>query len=81
MKVEAVMTQIEAIGASEKEALKRSEATQKEIKELKDSTEVALKRGPHGGIYSKSSCFYFTRNRNENTAFTFNAQLQADSNQ
>ncbi|GJU92527.1 DNA helicase [Tanacetum coccineum] len=44
MKVEAAMAQIEAVGASEKEALKRSEATQKEIDELKDSTEAALKR-------------------------------------
>nr|GEY50154.1 WEB family protein At5g55860 [Tanacetum cinerariifolium] len=34
MKVEVAMAQIEAIGASEKKALKWSEATQKEINEL-----------------------------------------------
>ncbi|GJX01766.1 hypothetical protein Tco_0185679 [Tanacetum coccineum] len=44
MKVEAAMAQIEVVGASEKEALKRSKATQKEIDELKDSTEADLKR-------------------------------------
>nr|GFA66551.1 nucleic acid-binding, OB-fold protein [Tanacetum cinerariifolium] len=44
MKFEVAMAQIEAVGASKKEALKRSEATQKEIDELKDSTEAALKR-------------------------------------
>ncbi|GJZ44889.1 hypothetical protein Tco_0592485 [Tanacetum coccineum] len=35
---------IEAVRASEKEAVKRLEATQKEIDELKAATEAALKR-------------------------------------
>ncbi|GJX72269.1 retrovirus-related pol polyprotein from transposon TNT 1-94 [Tanacetum coccineum] len=44
MKTKAAMAQIEAVGASEKEALKCSEATQKEIDEFTNSTKVALKR-------------------------------------
>ncbi|GKB87395.1 hypothetical protein Tco_0959667, partial [Tanacetum coccineum] len=44
MKIKVAMAQIEAVGASEKEALKRLEATQKEIDEFTNSTEEALKR-------------------------------------
>nr|GEZ45812.1 hypothetical protein [Tanacetum cinerariifolium] len=44
MKIEVAMAQIEAVGASEKEALKHSEATQKEIDEFTDSTVTTLKR-------------------------------------
>ncbi|GJU17461.1 WEB family protein [Tanacetum coccineum] len=54
MKVEAAMAQIEAVRASEKEAVKRLEATQKEIDELK-AQPTRVKAGPHGGICSKSS--------------------------
>lgn len=44
MKVGAAMAQVEAVKASENEALKRLEATQKEIDEMKAATEAALKR-------------------------------------
>ncbi|KAI4388581.1 hypothetical protein MLD38_000896 [Melastoma candidum] len=44
MKVAAALAQVEAIKASEFEALKRLEATQKEIKDMKAETEAALKR-------------------------------------
>ncbi|XP_010252811.1 PREDICTED: WEB family protein At5g55860-like [Nelumbo nucifera] len=44
MKVAAAMAQVEAVKASENEALKRLEATQKEIEEIKAATEEALKK-------------------------------------
>ncbi|KAH7544544.1 hypothetical protein JRO89_XS15G0183200 [Xanthoceras sorbifolium] len=44
MKVGAAMAQVEAVKASENEALKRLEATQKEIEDMKAATEEALKR-------------------------------------
>ncbi|XP_040986953.1 WEB family protein At5g55860 [Juglans microcarpa x Juglans regia] len=44
MKVAAAMAQVEAVKASENEALKRLEATQKEIEDMKAATEAALKR-------------------------------------
>ncbi|KAI4321724.1 hypothetical protein MLD38_035072 [Melastoma candidum] len=44
MKVAAVLAQVEAIKASEYEALKRLEATQKEIEDMKAETAAALKR-------------------------------------
>ncbi|GJS94376.1 hypothetical protein Tco_0801344 [Tanacetum coccineum] len=53
MKVEAAMAQIEVVGASEKEALKRSKATQKEIDELKDSTESEAEIASTVGTLSK----------------------------
>ncbi|XP_010241162.1 PREDICTED: WEB family protein At5g55860-like [Nelumbo nucifera] len=44
MKVAAAMAQVEAVKASENEALKRLEANEKEIEEIKAATEEALKR-------------------------------------
>ncbi|KAL6999105.1 hypothetical protein U1Q18_000271 [Sarracenia purpurea var. burkii] len=44
MKVAAALAQVEAIKASENEALKRLEATQKEIDDMKVATREALKR-------------------------------------
>ncbi|XP_040989817.1 WEB family protein At5g55860-like [Juglans microcarpa x Juglans regia] len=43
MKVAAALAQVEAVKASENEALKRLEATRKEIESMKGSTEAALK--------------------------------------
>ncbi|KZV56350.1 hypothetical protein F511_00347 [Dorcoceras hygrometricum] len=44
MKVAAAMAQVEAVKASENEALKRLEAMQKEIEDLKAATQEALKK-------------------------------------
>lgn len=44
MKVAAAVAQVEAVRASENEALKRLEATRKEIEEMKAETEASLKR-------------------------------------
>ncbi|KAF5728472.1 hypothetical protein HS088_TW21G00619 [Tripterygium wilfordii] len=44
MKVAAALAQVQAVKASENEALKRLETTQKEIEEMKAATEEALKR-------------------------------------
>ncbi|KAK4768017.1 hypothetical protein SAY87_003158 [Trapa incisa] len=44
MKVVAAIAQVEAVKASENEALKRLDATRKEIEEMKAKTEAALKR-------------------------------------
>ncbi|GAB4845916.1 hypothetical protein Ancab_024922 [Ancistrocladus abbreviatus] len=44
MKVAAAMAQVEAVKASENEALKRLEAAKKEIDDMKAATEEALKR-------------------------------------
>ncbi|KAL0301055.1 UNVERIFIED_CONTAM: WEB family protein [Sesamum radiatum] len=44
MKVAAAMAQVEAVKASENEALKRLEATQKEIEDMKAATQEALKK-------------------------------------
>ncbi|KAG6690008.1 hypothetical protein I3842_11G202100 [Carya illinoinensis] len=44
MKVAAAMAQVEAVKASENEALKRLEVTQKEIEDMKAATEAAFKR-------------------------------------
>ncbi|CAO2835676.1 unnamed protein product [Amaranthus hypochondriacus] len=44
MKVEAAMAQVEAVKASENEALKRLEAARKEIDDIKAATEDALKK-------------------------------------
>ncbi|GKE84702.1 hypothetical protein Tco_1558444, partial [Tanacetum coccineum] len=45
---------IEAVGESEKQAVKRSEATQKEIDELKASTEATLKQAHMAEFAQKS---------------------------
>jgi chromosome segregation ATPase len=44
MKVAAAMAQVEAVRASENEAIKRLEAARKEMEEIETSTEEALKR-------------------------------------
>ncbi len=44
MKVAAALAQVEAVKASENEALKRLEATRKEIEDMRAETEAALKR-------------------------------------
>lgn len=44
MKVAAAMAQVEAVQASENEALKRLEATRKEIEDMKAATQEALKK-------------------------------------
>ncbi|XP_073312196.1 WEB family protein At5g55860-like [Primulina huaijiensis] len=44
MKVAAAMAQVEAVKASENEALKRLKATQKEIEDVKAATQEALKK-------------------------------------
>ncbi|XP_077237628.1 WEB family protein At5g55860-like [Tasmannia lanceolata] len=49
MKVGAAMAQVEAVKASENEALKKLEATLKEIKEMELQTEAALKRAEMAG--------------------------------
>ncbi|KAL0399105.1 UNVERIFIED_CONTAM: WEB family protein [Sesamum radiatum] len=48
MKVAAAMAQVEAVNASENEALKRLEVTQKEIEDMKSATQAALKESGDG---------------------------------
>lgn len=54
MKVEAAMAQVEAVKASENEALKRLEAARKEVDDMKAATEEALKKAEMANAAKKA---------------------------
>ncbi|XP_021906094.1 WEB family protein At5g55860-like [Carica papaya] len=54
MKVAAAMAQVEAVKASENEALKKLEATQKEIEDMKTAAEEALKKAEMANAAKKA---------------------------